>query len=144
MSDCSMKMKEKHCLLSDYHLKFDDLFFDSTSPHFAWFPPSLIEIFSLILNSISLTQQYIVSLDFFHLFLMFHPCAGSSFKQDDVWRMQLNGSYRNRGLNLQFLFITSTVENKSLFIVLPLLWRNICYMCVLKVVWPDMVIANQL
>lgn len=77
--------------------------------------------------------QYIVSLDFSHLVFMFRPHAGSSFKQDDVWRMQLNGSYRNRGLNLRFLFITGTMENKSLFLVLPLLLgggHTVCCTCV--------------
>lgn len=91
-----------------------------------------------------MTQQYIVSLDFSHLVFMFRPHAGSSFKQDDVWRMQLNGSYRNRGLNLRFLFITGTMENKSLFLVLPLLLgggHTVCrtYMCVVR---PNVVIAK--
>ena len=95
-------------------------------------------------------QQYIVSLDFSHLVFMFRPHAGSSFKQDDVWRMQLNGSYRNRGLNLRFLFITGTMENKSLFLVLPLLLgggHTVCRTCVcvcvcVCFVWPNVVIAK--
>lgn len=85
---------------------------------FVWFYPSLIEIFSLIF-------QCIVSFSFFHLFFMFHPYAGSSLKQDDVWRMQLNGSYRNRGLNLRLLFITCAAGNKSLFLVLTWMLKKI-------------------
>lgn len=127
MSDCSMKMKRKHFLC--HHLKCDDLTFEKC---FTWYPPHLIEIFSLILNSISLTQQYVVSLDFFHLFLMFHPHAGASFKQNDMWRMQLNVSYKNCGLNLWFLFITDTVQNKSmsLFFLSLVVEEDMLYMCV--------------
>lgn len=42
------------------------------------------EIFSLTFNLFSVIQQHIVSLDSFHLFLVFRPRAGSPFKQDDV------------------------------------------------------------
>lgn len=127
MSDWSMNMKEKHffCQITISSVMMRAAL-DTSFPCLAQFLPSLIETFSSILNQIPSKQQYIVSLDFSHLFFILHPRAGSSFKQDDVWRMQLNGSYRNRGLNLQFLFIPGTVENEPLFLGLPLLW----YICI--------------
>lgn len=111
MSKCSIKMKKKHFLCQ---IKGDDLTATahcSTPFRFAWCLPSQIKILILILNYFFMTQLYIASLYFFDLFFMFHAQAGSSFKQDDVWRMKLNGSYRNRDLNLRFLFIPGTVEN---------------------------------
>lgn len=73
-----------------------------------------------------MTQQYIVSLDFFDLFFMFHAHAGSFFKQDDVRRMKLNG------LNLLFLFcylfITGTVRSVA-FVVEQDTKIDIVYVC---------------
>lgn len=89
---------------------------DSTPPCFAWFLSSQIKILILISNCSFMTHQFILSLDFFDLFFMFHVHAGSFFKQDDVWRMKLMAHNETVASICYFffsllLFITSTVLN---------------------------------